>query len=63
MALAYSRMFIYEFLKRDLDIVPDEALLIILNIKSYLCMAKNVKYAKHTRHISRRVQWVINSEK
>ena len=35
-------MFIHEFLNKDPDIVPEEALLIVLDIKSDICMSKNV---------------------
>ena len=33
-----------------------------LYIKPGICMAKNGKYTKHTRHISRRMHFVINGE-
>ena len=55
MALAHLRMLIYELLKKDPDIVPDEEPIIILYTKYYVCMAKNSKGTKRTRHISRRV--------
>ena len=45
------------------DIVPEEAPLIILYSKSTVFMAKNGKYIKHTRHIARRLHFVINGEK
>ena len=51
MALTYFRMLIHEFLSKDLDLVPEEAPLIILDIKSDVCMAKNGKDTNHTRHI------------
>ena len=55
MDLAYFRMLINEYFNKDLDIVPEEAPLIILDINSTVCMAKNVKDIKNTRHIFRRV--------
>ena len=63
MDLAHSRMLIPELLNNDPDIVLEESPLIILDIKSDVCMAKNGKYTKHTRHISRRVHLVRNGEK
>ena len=56
-------MLIHELLNNDPDTVPEESPLIILYIKSAVCMAKNGKYTKHTRHISRRVHFVRNDEK
>ena len=49
-------------MNKDPDIFPEEAPLIILYIKSTVCMAKNGKDTKHTRHISRRVHLVRNGE-
>ena len=46
MALAHFRMLIHEFLKKDLDIVPEEAPMIVLDSKSDMCMDKNAKYKK-----------------
>ena len=46
MALAHFRMLIHEFLNKDPDIVPEEAPLIVLDIKSAMCMAKNGKDTK-----------------
>ena len=43
--------------------VPEEAPLIVLNIKSSMCMAKNGKDTKHTRYISRIFHFVRNEEK
>ena len=62
MALAHLRMLIHEFLNKDLDIVPEEAPLIVLDSKSAMCMANNVKDIKHTRHIARRMHFVRNGE-
>ena len=55
MALAHLRMSIHEFFNKDPDIFPEEGLLIILCIKSDVCMTKNGKDTNHIRHIYRRV--------
>ena len=47
-------------LKKDPDLVPEQAPLIILDIKSDMCMSKNGNYTKQTGHIVRRIQFVIN---
>ena len=44
-------MLINELLNKDPDIVPEEASMIVLDSKYAMCMAKNVRDAKHTRHI------------
>ena len=62
-ALAHFRMLINEFLNKDPYIVPEEDPLIILNSKSAMCMAKNGKDTKHTRHIARIMHFVSNGEK
>ena len=49
-------------MNKDPYIVPEEAPLIILDRKSYVCMAKNVKGTKHIRRIFRRVHFVRNGE-
>ena len=43
--------------------VPKESPLIVLDSKSAMCMAKNVKDTKHTRQIARRMHFVRNGEK
>ena len=63
MALAHLRTLIHEFLNKDLDKVSEESLLIVLDNKSAMCMAKNGKNTKHTRHIARRMHFVTNREK
>ena len=63
MALAHFRMLIHKLLKKDLDIVPEEDPLIVLDSKYAMCMAKNGKDTKHTRHIARRMIFVSNGEK
>ena len=47
MALANFRLLINELLNKDPDIVPEEAPLILLDIKSAMCMAKNGKDTKN----------------
>ena len=63
MALAHSRMLIHDLFNKNPDIVPEETRLIILDIKSAVCMAKSGKDSKHTRHIAIRVTFVRNGEK
>ena len=63
MALAHFRMLIHEFLNKDPDMVPKEASLIVLDSKYDMCMDKNGKDNKHTRHIARRINFVRNGEK
>ena len=63
MALAHFRMLIYEFLNKDPDMVPKEAPLIILDSKSAMCMDKNGKDTKKTRHIARIIHYLRNGEK
>ena len=62
MALAHFRMLIHEFLNEYPEMVTKEAPLIVLGSKSDMCMAKNGKYTKHTRHISSRIYSVRNGE-
>ena len=61
--LAHFRMLIHELLNKDPDKVPKEAHLIFLDIKYDMCMAKNGKDTKHTRHIARRMYFVRNGDK
>ena len=56
-------MLIRELLNKDPYIVPYEAPLIILDSKSDVCMDRNGKYTKYTRHIARRVHFLRNGEK
>ena len=62
-ALAHLRMLIHELFNKYLDIVPEEALLIVVHINYAMCMASNGKDTKHTRHISRRTHFIRNGEK
>ena len=43
--------------------VPKEAPLIVLDRKSAMCMAKNGRDTKHTRHIEKRMYFLRNEEK
>ena len=63
MALAHLRMLISELLNKDPEIVPKEAPLIVLDSKYDMCMDKNGKDTKHTRHIKRIMNFVRNGEK
>ena len=63
MDLARFRMLVHELLNEDPDMVPKEAPLIVLDRKSAMCMAKNSKDTKHTRHIVRRMHFLRNGEK
>ena len=60
MALAHFRMLIHELFIEDPDMVPKEAPLIFLDSKSAMCMAKNGKDTKHTRHIARIMHFLRN---
>ena len=55
-------MLIHELLNKYTDIVPEVAPLIILDIKSDVCIAKYSKETKHARHITRRVNFLRNGE-
>ena len=63
MDLSHLRILIHELLKKDTDIVPEEAPLIVVDSKSDICMANNGKDTKHTRHIERIINFVRNGEK
>ena len=60
MDLAHFRMLVHELLNEDPDMVPKEDPLIVLDGKYSMCMAKNGKYTKHTRHIARRMHFLRN---
>ena len=63
MALSKFRMLIHELLDKDPDIVPEESPLIVLYSKSAMCMDKNGRDTKHTRHIAIIMHFVRNGEK
>ena len=56
-------MLVHELLNEDPDMVTNEAPLIVLDRKSTMCMAKNGKDTKHTRHIARIMYFVRNGQK
>ena len=56
-------MLVHELLNKVPDIVPEEAPLFVLDSKSAMCMAKNGKDTKNTRHIARMMHFVRNGEK
>ena len=53
-------MLVHELLNEDPDMVPKEAPLIVLDSKYAMCMDKNGKDKKHTRHIARRMNFIRN---
>ena len=55
-------MLIHELLNKDTYIVPEEAPIIIFDIKSTVCVVNNGKDTKDTGHISRRLHFVRNGE-
>ena len=50
-------------MNKETDIVPEESPLIVLDRTSAMCMAKNGKDNKNTRHIARIIYFVRNGEK
>ena len=62
MDLEYFRMLIHELFNKDPDVVPEQAPLVILDRKSFICMAKNGNDTKHTIHIYRRINFVRNGK-
>ena len=62
MALSHFGMLNNEVLNNYSDVVPEQAPLTILDIKSYYCITNNGKDTKHTRHISIRMHSVRNGE-
>ena len=62
MALPHFRMLIHELLNEDPDMVPEEATLIVLDSKYAMCMDKNGKDTKHTRHIASRIHFLRNGK-
>ena len=63
MALSHFMMLIDELLNKNLDIVPEEAPLIVLISKSDMCMPNISKDTNHTRHIASKIHFVSNGEK
>ena len=61
MSLLYLRMLNNELLNKYPDVVPEQALIIVLDRKSSICMDNTGKDTKHTRHITRRTHFVTCS--
>ena len=57
MDISHFRILNNELLKKDTDVVPEQAPLIILDSKSAIYMDKNSKDTKNTRYISRRIHF------
>ena len=55
-------MLVHGFLEKYSDIVPESVSLIILHIKSDMCMANNGMNINNNRHISRRVLFLRNGK-
>ena len=53
-------MLIHELLDNDTDIFPEKVPPIFFDSKYDMCMSKNGKDTKDTRHISRRMNFVRN---
>ena len=49
-------------MNKDPYVVLEQASLIILDRNSYICMSKNGKYTKQTRHITRIMNLVRDGE-
>ena len=49
-------------LNKDPDVVSEQAPLIILDVKSDICMYNIGNYTKHTRHISIKMHFLRNGE-
>ena len=62
MDLAHFSMINNYLLNKDPYVVPEQSTIVILDSKSAIHMAYNGKDTKHTRHISRRPDLVINGE-
>ena len=52
----------HNLLNKDPYVVPEQTYLIILDSKSSIYMAKNGKYTKQTRHITRIMNIVLNGK-
>ena len=61
-SLAHFRISNNDLIRKHIYVVPEHAPLIILDTKSAVCMTKNGKETKQTRHISRRIHFVIKGE-
>ena len=62
MDIAHFIMINNELMNKYPYLVPEQVPLIIMDIKSSLCMDKNGKDTKHARLFYRRINFVINGE-
>ena len=62
MTIAHFSIINNKFLNRDPYVVPEQPPLVILDIKSCVCMDKNSNDTKHTRQISRIMHFVRNDK-
>ena len=60
--LSNFKMLMNEMINKDPDVVPYQALLLLLDINSAVCVDKNSNDKKHTRHMARRIHFVRNVE-
>ena len=63
MALSHFSMLIHELLNKDTDIFTREDYLIILDRNYAVCMARNNRDNKNTRHIAIGIHSVKNGKK
>ena len=63
MALSQLIIINNDLVNKYIDEVPEQVPLIILDRKPVVCMARNGKYTKQTRKITRRIVFVRNGEK
>ena len=59
---AHFRILNNELFNKNPYVFSEQSIYIILNIKLAMCMAKNGKDTKHTRHFSIIVHFVINCD-
>ena len=62
MPLSHFSMINNDFLNKDPDVVPEQAPLDILDIKSAVFMSNNGEDTKHTRQIYRRMHFIRNGK-
>ena len=62
MVVSHFRIINNELTNKYLDVVPEQAAIILLDFNASMCMAKNENDTKHTRHISSWIYFVRNVE-
>ena len=62
MTQSYFMILNNEFMSKDPDVVLEQAPIILLDIKSAVFVANNVKVTKHAIHISKIIHLVRNGE-